>query len=122
MKTRVWIDDHVLNRRLAEIRLRRRQALAAGAAAGAEPVRDELRATAPRKTGEGAEHIDVQPRKATSNKGHADIGQRDRWYLRYQDKGTRKMAAHPFVEDSVEAAVDEAADKAGRAYLKEVGL
>lgn len=122
MKINVSVDDRMLQRRLAEIKLKRRQALAAAAMAGAEPIRDELRATAPRNTGQGARAIDIQPRTATTNAGHADIGQRDRWYLRYHEKGTRKMGAQPFVEESVDAVIGEAKDKAGRAYLKEIGL
>ena len=117
MKIGVTVDDRALQRRLVEIKLKRGQAGKAATRAIAEDVQDELKANAPKATGAGAGLIGIE-----QNGTHADIGQRKAWYLRYHEKGTRKMSAQPFVEESVESVMDRAKDKGGRAYLKELGL
>ena len=117
MNIKVTVNDAQLQRRLAQIRMSESRAATKAAEAAAEVVRDGLRETAPKATGEGAQDIEYDAKA-----GHADIGQQDKWYLRYHEKGTSIMAAHPFVAETAESTAEEAANKAGLAYLKGVGM
>ncbi len=117
MKITVTVDDRALRARLAAVRMAGPGAYTAAAKAGAVVVRDELERQAPKRTGKAAEDIAVD-----AQDGSAEIGPRSRWYLRFHEKGTSKMAAHPFVESSVEAVADQAGQSAGKAYLSKVGL
>jgi len=119
LNIKVTVNDAQLQRRLAQIRAGGTSAKRAAAETAAEVIRGELEIRAPKATGEGAESIEWTSK---GKAGHADIGQQDKWYLRYHEKGTSKMPPHPFVEEAVDAVSDEAAHKAGLAYLEDVGL
>jgi HK97 gp10 family phage protein len=77
-------------------------AMAAGAAVVAADAKDK----APKRTQELAESIRVVVRFEKSTVlGH--IGT-DVFYGRFQEKGTRKMAAHPYLRPALDASEDEA--------------
>ncbi len=121
MKVTATIDDRELRARLASIKTQSPAAYKAAAEAGGKTIRDELEREAPKHTGKAAKDIAVEATAAGSG-ATAEIGPRRRWYLRLHEKGTAKMAAHPFVEPSIETVGDDAAEDAGKAYLKKVGL
>lgn len=87
-----------------------RAALPAAAAAGAKPIAVEAKVRAPRgATGELAESIDDEPVEQLQHMAtHAVVAKR--YYGRFQEYGTKKMAAQPFLRPAADAKAEEAGE------------
>jgi len=97
--------------------------------AGAEVVREEASALAPRrktetKIGHMADHIVVQLMRSTAPLHvRVRIGpDKDHWYGRFSETGTVKMAAHPFLRPALDTKADEALQKFKAAMRRELGV
>ena len=99
-------------------------ALTAAAVAGGEVAKERASELAPRSKGPGnhpkgghaADHLLVVPRPGTGE-GKARIGpDKDGWYLRFAELGTRNKAARPFLRK----ALDETRDEARQAMIDEL--
>lgn len=86
----IWNPD-------AELSLAHNPALLAELLQAAQPVVDAARAAAPKRTGAGAASIHAEV-ASTAGKAEIDVSwDRDHFYLKFHELGTRRMPARPFL-------------------------
>jgi HK97 gp10 family phage protein len=70
----------------------------------AEPVRADAAARAPRRTGELADHMLAVPMEGEADRAAVRIGPNaTAWYGVFQEKGTKKHAAQPFLRPALDS-------------------
>lgn len=98
-------------------------ALRNAASAGAEVIRAEAEARAPRDTGALAEGVTEQPKRLQIGRAQIDVGPgRDEWYGKLLEKGTSKMPAKPWLRPAFVAKREEAVAKVREVLRKALGL
>jgi len=86
---------------------------------GAQPIVDEAKRLAPKRTGALAESIQQQDGKMQQGRANIDVSYgRKRWYGGLIERGTSKMAAKPYLRPALEAKAQEATDAIG-AFLRD---
>lgn len=98
--------------------------LTEAALAGAEPIREDASAKAPRRTGNLASNIVAEVVERSRGRVVVGIGpNKDAWYGIFPELGTSRSPAHPYLRPAFDGrkgdAVDAAADVLGRAVLEE---
>lgn len=102
------------------------------ALAGAEVIRAEVEALAPRKTGTLAENIETEVKKQTKSRVDIHIGPgEEAWYGRLVEDGHAIVVAgkkvgdvppHPFMRPAFDAKTDEAYDAFAAELKRRLGL
>jgi HK97 gp10 family phage protein len=92
-----------------------KESLIAAVKAGAEIIRAEAEARAPRRTGTLAEEEMITVVESTAFEVVAKIGpSKEAFYGLFQELGTAHMTAHPFLLPAAEDKKQEALDAAGK--------
>lgn len=93
-----------------------RSTLRAALTEAAEPIVVEMKARAPRKTGEGAASITTQVVPVQGYEATVAVGpDRDHFYLAFPEWGTAKMPARPWARPAWDAKSGEALHRLGSA-------
>lgn len=115
-RNRVQITgDKTLQRRLRKLEKNvQGQVLLAGAIAGADVIRDEASARAPRETGRLAAGIDLNVSVTKQRKAVVDVGYpRNVFYGTFQELGTSHHPAQPHLRPAIDSAKNRAVKRAG---------
>lgn len=93
------------------------------AKAGANVLRDEAATRAPKRSGNLASNIDIEPHRLQVGRAQFNIGfKQTAWYGRLVELGTQFMAAQPFLRPAFDAKKDEATRAVGDFLRRELGL
>lgn len=103
-----------LRMKLKALQAEVKSALKEASLAGAQPIHDYAEEHAPRSAnptavGHLADHIEIEVAKSTPSTCLIRIGpDKDHWYGRFPETGTKKMAAHPFLRPALDTQQQEA--------------